>query len=344
MMFYTKTNELMTRGAYLTGIYQGLLTIKLSFMRIPLLLLSLLIGAAAPAQTFQWNGNTSAKTPEPVAKDALADEIGYAIYYADYLDGNPTALGEIYHQDMMTAGHKKLPLGTIVKVTRLDNGLNTTVRINDRGGYGEDCVIDLSKAAAAQIDLLRVGRTRVKLTVMGYSNSNPSTSANYQTAARKEPQLTARSVAQPAVYTYEPVSAPVPAPSNNSGLTARTISSPATNSAPYSNDNQPALQARGIPQASVRQGVEEVAILANPVNGFAVQLGSYNEFSNAERHVVTLQRRGFNSLFVLQEKRADGATINRVIAAPFTAVSDAQNYLEELRQYHQMEGLVVQLR
>jgi rare lipoprotein A len=331
----------MTPGAYLTGIYQALLTIKLSFMRISLLLLCLWIGAAVPAQTFRWNDNTSAKTPEAAPKDALADETGYAIYYADYLDGNPTALGEIYHQDLMTAGHKKLPLGTIVKVTRLDNGLSTTVRINDRGGYGEECVIDLSKAAAAQIDLLRVGRTRVKLTVMGYSNNNPPASANSQTVARTEPQLTARSVAQPAAYAYEPT----PAPSKNSGLTVKTVPPPATTKpASYSNDNQPALQARSIPQPTVKQGLDEVAILANPVNGFAVQLGSYNEFSNAERHVVTLQHKGFNSLFVLQEKRADGATINRVIAAPFTSVSDAQNYLEELRQYHQMEGLVVQLR
>jgi cell division septation protein DedD len=87
-----------------------------------------------------------------------------------------------------------------------------------------------------------------------------------------------------------------------------------------------------------------VSVLVNPINGFAVQLGSYGQFSNAERHVVSLQHKGFNNVFVYQEKKADGSLINRVIVAPFTNVTEAQNYLTDLRTYHSMDGVVVQMR
>ena len=89
-------------------------------------------------------------------------EVGTALYYADYLEGRATALGEVYRADQMTAAHQSLPLGTIVKVTRLDNGLSTIVRINDRGPYCEGCVIDLSTVAAQELDLMQVGRNAGK--------------------------------------------------------------------------------------------------------------------------------------------------------------------------------------
>ena len=152
-------------------------------MRISTLLLVLLLSSSLSAQIFRWNksADTQARTQQAKASDdPLIDETGDALFYADYFEGNPTALGETYHHHLMTAAHPKLPLGTIVKVTRLDNGLTTTVRINDRGAYCDNCVIDLSRAAAQQIDLLRVGRARVALTVLGFSNTNPPTPNAYQ--------------------------------------------------------------------------------------------------------------------------------------------------------------------
>ncbi|MBA4197038.1 MAG: septal ring lytic transglycosylase RlpA family lipoprotein [Chitinophaga sp.] len=93
----------------------------------------------------------------------LITETGYASYYGDKFDGGKTASGETFHQNKLTAAHKKLPFGTIVKVTNLSNNKSVTVRINDRGPFVSGRIIDLSKAAAQQIDLVAAGVTKVKI-------------------------------------------------------------------------------------------------------------------------------------------------------------------------------------
>jgi len=100
-------------------------------------------------------------------------EIGNAVYYADYLAGRTTAMGEIYRPEEYTAAHKTYPKGTLLRVTRLDNGQSVVVRVNDRGPYDSGVIIDLSKAAAMDIGLLRDGRARVKIEPVGQSSTNP---------------------------------------------------------------------------------------------------------------------------------------------------------------------------
>ncbi len=94
-------------------------------------------------------------------------EAGTALYYADYLEGRRTASGEVFSQAEMTCAHKSYPFGTWLRVTRLDNQRSVTVKVNDRGPFCDGCVVDLSKAAAAQIDLLQAGRAEVKVEALG---------------------------------------------------------------------------------------------------------------------------------------------------------------------------------
>src|SRR5690606_1622995 len=75
-------------------------------------------------------------------------ERGVATFYADYLEGQPTAYGEFYHKDEMTAAHRSHPAGTLLKVTRLDNQRSVIVRVNDWGQLCEGCVVSVSKVAA----------------------------------------------------------------------------------------------------------------------------------------------------------------------------------------------------
>lgn len=98
---------------------------------------------------------------------AAQSETGLAIYYADYLHGQPTAYGETYLRDEMTAAHRFHPPGTLLQVTRLDNGRSVVVRVNDRGAFCEGCIVDVSKAAALQLDLLKDGKARVSVNVVG---------------------------------------------------------------------------------------------------------------------------------------------------------------------------------
>lgn len=93
--------------------------------------------------------------------------IGEASYYHDSLAGNHTANGEIYDPQMRTAAHLHLPFGTIVRVVRLDTGQQVIVRINDRGPYGKRTrIIDLSRAAAEHLGILRRGVAQVRVEVL----------------------------------------------------------------------------------------------------------------------------------------------------------------------------------
>lgn len=101
-------------------------------------------------------------------------EAGTALYYADYLEGRRTASGEVFKQSEMTCAHKTYPFGTWLRVTRLDNQQSVTVRVNDRGPFCEGCVVDLSKAAAARLNLLQAGRAEVKVEAMGVTQTAPA--------------------------------------------------------------------------------------------------------------------------------------------------------------------------
>ncbi|PJI48917.1 MAG: septal ring lytic transglycosylase RlpA family lipoprotein [Pseudomonas sp.] len=88
---------------------------------------------------------------------------GTASYYGKAHHGKRTASGERFNQNALTAAHRTLPFGTRVKVTNLDNGRSVVVRINDRGPFGRGRIIDVSKAAAEQLNMLRSGTAPVRL-------------------------------------------------------------------------------------------------------------------------------------------------------------------------------------
>ncbi len=93
-------------------------------------------------------------------------EIGIASYYANCLDGKATACGDLYCANKLTAAHKTLPLGTIVRVSMLSTGKEVVVVVNDRGPYSKNRMIDLSFKAAHEIGLIRAGVAKVKLEVV----------------------------------------------------------------------------------------------------------------------------------------------------------------------------------
>ena len=101
------------------------------------------------------------ETPPPHVSEVTCE--GLASYYARSLHGNPTASGEIYDENALTAAHRTWEFGTSVRVTNLSNGRTVVVRINDRGPYIEARVIDLSYRAAQEIGLIETGIERVRL-------------------------------------------------------------------------------------------------------------------------------------------------------------------------------------
>jgi peptidoglycan lytic transglycosylase len=90
-------------------------------------------------------------------------EVGLASYYSSDYHRRRTASGEIYDMYAMTAAHRTLPFGTRVRVTNLENGRHVVVRINDRGPFVRDRVIDVSWAAAGKLGMRKKGTARVRI-------------------------------------------------------------------------------------------------------------------------------------------------------------------------------------
>ncbi len=92
-------------------------------------------------------------------------ETGKASYYGvhDGYNGKRTASGEVFNTNDLTAAHRTIPFNTVVTVKNLSNGKTVTVRINDRGPHNKERIIDLSMAAAKEIDMVNAGVAQVQL-------------------------------------------------------------------------------------------------------------------------------------------------------------------------------------
>ena len=99
----------------------------------------------------------------PMRKVAEFSQTGKASWYGNKFHGRKTSSGERYDMNMMTAAHKTLPIPSYAKVTNLANGKSVVVRINDRGPYGRGRIIDLSRAAAERLGMLRSGVAPVRV-------------------------------------------------------------------------------------------------------------------------------------------------------------------------------------
>jgi len=97
---------------------------------------------------------------------AFAAEEGVASYYSDVFQGKKTASGSVYDRNKLTAAHNNLPFGTKVKITDLKNNKSVIVTITDRGPYSKKRMVDLSYAAAKEIDLIKAGISKVKLEII----------------------------------------------------------------------------------------------------------------------------------------------------------------------------------
>ncbi|MGH7208406.1 MAG: septal ring lytic transglycosylase RlpA family protein [Nitrospiraceae bacterium] len=100
--------------------------------------------------------------------DVGIKERGIASWYGHYFHGLVTASGEIFDMEAFTGAHRTLPLGTVVRVTNVLNGMQVRVRINDRGPYVNGRVLDLSLAAARQLGMVEHGIAAVQLEVIGH--------------------------------------------------------------------------------------------------------------------------------------------------------------------------------
>ncbi|MEZ4254459.1 MAG: septal ring lytic transglycosylase RlpA family protein [Polyangiales bacterium] len=139
--------------------------------------LFLVASFAAPAMLAGCGGasatTTGGRFPGESTKAPPSGSVlrGRASYYHDSLAGNATANGEIYDPALLTAANRTLPFGTMLRVTRIDNGMSVVVRVNDRGPFGRRTrILDLSRAAAQKLQMIRAGVVDVRAEVLSIPN------------------------------------------------------------------------------------------------------------------------------------------------------------------------------
>ena len=160
---------------------------KQTLLALGLLGLALVLLGGCGIKSWRTGGVTGTKpytvrgkTYYPLQSARGFVEEGMASWYGPGFHGKKTANGETYNMNAMTAAHKLLPLGSIVRVSNKSNGRQLVLRINDRGPFVDDRVIDLSRAAAIKLDVLAKGTAPVRIVALDEQPQSASAAARGQ--------------------------------------------------------------------------------------------------------------------------------------------------------------------
>jgi rare lipoprotein A len=234
------------------------------------------------------------------------DETGIASWYGPSFYGRPTANGEIYDGDKMTAAHKTLPLPVNVRVTNLENGRSVIVRVNDRGPFARGRIIDLSRRAAELLDMQRAGVARVRVTYLSRADlgggipieDTPLLIANALPAAPSGQVASSALGALAGAAVAPPVQvAPLPAPVATAPL--------------VSTSTEPTGRVDQVPVPAATR--------------LYVQVGAFGNITNARRLMTTLG--GDLQISTVQR---NGQSLYRVRSGPFASVQDADAALSRI--------------
>ena len=209
-------------------------------------------------------------------------EKGRASYYANKFNGRKTANGEIFDNRKLTGAHKTLKFNSMVRVTNLSNNRSVIIRINDRGPYAHNRIIDLSRSAAEQIDLIKVGTAQVRIEVIG---ENGKVEADNPTPSSPT----------------EPPAEPVASTDTEAFLTGKTYSLWGTQRYPKGLGVQVGSyedldNAKDLSKSILQAGFEEVYIQVGWSNKrvYRVLVGAFAERSQAEAFLPQVKNAGFD--------------------------------------------------
>lgn len=237
---------------------------------------------------------------------------GVASWYGRRFHGNKTSSGEVYDMYGMTAAHPTLPIPSYVRVTNLDNGRSVVVRVNDRGPFHKDRLIDLSYAAAYKLRLIGKGSGQVEVEAIDTRAAaiDPRVKAAYAAAynlrnskvspgGNVEIPVTAAAVAPPAV--------PEPVP-------ARAVAEP--------------IKVKAVPEPATAKA-----------GGSYIQVGAFKRKENAEQLIERLRQQSFVANAVLRNWYNNG--VYRVRLGPYASLEDVERVADQIRQALGISNLVI---
>jgi len=241
-------------------------------------------------------------------------EVGIATFYDDSFHGRKTACsGETYDKTKLTAAHKTLPCGTVIRVTHAGNKKSVTVRIIDRGPYIAGQIVSLSKAAAAEIGLLADGQAKVKVEVVSAEERSVKP-VKKQAAA---PKAEVKAAKKAAARQVAPTSKPAVKSTQADGLNI-------------------------IKEASAldKGGLYKMQVLKLEPKGFGVQVAGYSDYESVVQQVAVLQKNWFKGALVYADE-LNGKPYYKIIMGPFFTKSEAESYRKNLQKKYKLKGAFV---
>lgn len=304
----------------------------------------------------------------------LSEEYGLAASYDDSFQGSETASKEKYDTKKLTGAHKTLPFGTLVKVTRLDNKQSVKVRINDRGPYLSNRIIEISRKAAKQIGLDEGKVTKVKIEVVGSARANDPEPAKTPPVLTKIPEsapaattatssTSNSSIENPAPDNFDTSVALAEKKAKEKAAAEKTAKEKAAKEkaamekaaadakAKAAKNAAPAATAidNGVPASRVRgrdfakYDLYKVQILRPERNGYGVQVASLTDYANVMRQVAELQEKWFNNILISVEEGTNKQPIYKIMLGPFPDRTTAKSYEKQLKRKKKIDGFIVDL-
>lgn len=253
-------------------------------------------------------------------------ETGVASWYGPGFHGKYTANGEVYDQADRTAAHRTLQLPCVVRVTNLENGLSTTVRINDRGPYARNRILDVSKATAETLGMIGKGTARIRIDQLeAESRTVKEVAMSGGGPAEQEAALARLSSGRgsvPPSTTAVAQSAPPPPPPPPAAV-------PVTSSWTPNEPPPAAVPVAAQRPASSGNGLTIASLANHPPGGYYVQTGAFSTMANAEKQRGLITSYGTTEV---SSGSAAGHEVFRVRVGPYTTQDAAGIVADRLKR------------
>lgn len=261
------------------------------------------------------------------AQDIGDIQKGKLNYYNDVYHGRPTASGEIYDKTKVSAAHKDLPMKTMVEVINLTNNKSIFVEINDRTPQGSDAILELSRAAAEQLDFINDGITDGQIRIIQVLKPTTTVSKLKKTITPKEETKNIKqSIQGPKEMVF----------SEKAGITdiekvKKLVEQKKAEQAKQATSKIIARGSKEVKKINEEISLEEAIKIGE--KKFGIQLGAYKEKNSLNEALIQAKKEGMNlkvDLFVLSEN-TDSGVLYKLIYGYF-AEDFARNKLEKLKQ------------
>lgn len=285
---------------------------------------------------------------------ASPPEKGLASYYDDSFHGRKTASGEKYDKNKLTAAHKTLPFGTKVKVVNPANKKSIEVIINDRGPYIKGRIIELSKKAALEIDMVKVGVTEVEITVLGTVPANTTTTEPEPVVATKEETKAASDNKSATTKTDDKKSSAstktddkksddtkvAASTKTDDKKTSSSSSKTSSSSSKTKTKEEPKTNLIVEAQQMEVGGLYKMQVLKLEAKGFGVQVAGYSDYQAVVQQLAVFQKNWFKGANIYVDD-LNGKPYYKIILGPMNTKEEAVSYCESLKSKYNMKDAFV---